>query len=249
MSARFHCSTLGRRLGQGGLAALVALSVTACKDETPAPATDVVPLDSVRGAGLTSLAALPGMPKTVQFRGVQAYQQAAKNRFAICGLVSAFADDANIFVPFVTVATQTSPPDAKPPRYEFDTHVGTTTTEASRVYAALVANCWAGGGLAPGRAPSLPPLPDNIRDPHAPDLAAAPVSAGKANARVAGQTASDGSVTIRQSANVHATPGGSTIRTAIGGTTLHVFATAPNGWYQVGDTAPFGWVHESMVSR
>jgi len=28
---------------------------------------------------------------------------------------------------------------------------------------------------------------------------------------------------------------------------LRVFAEAPGGWLEVGDTAPFGWVHGSMV--
>ena len=233
-----------------GAALLVAaLAVAGCKDEkkTAGPAGPTV--DQVRMAALQAVAALPNMPKTVNFRGVQVYTQAAARHTAVCGLVSAFADDANIFVPFVTIANQLSPPEATTPRFDFDTRVGTTTTEASRVYSAIVADCWDRGGPAPERPLALPPLPDNIADPRLPaqpDPALPAVPALRAASP--GQPAS-GTVTVRQSANVHAGPGGPSTRTVAQGMTLHIFAQAPGGWYQVGDTAPFGWVHESMLNR
>lgn len=237
-----------RILRAGGLALLV---LAGCKDEKKEAAPVGAPLAAVRSAALQSLATLPNMPKTVQFRGVQVYAQAAPRRTAICGLVSAFADDANIFVPFVTVATQVSPPEAATPRYEFDHRVGTTTTEATRVYGALVANCWDKGGPAPERPLALPPLPDNVTDPHAPGGApgGAPGSGPGATPRAGASPAATGTATVRQSANVHAGPGGPSIRTVAQGTTLHIFSQAGGGWYQVGDTAPFGWVHESMLNR
>jgi hypothetical protein len=58
-----------------------------------------------------------------------------------------------------------------------------------------------------------------------------------------------GTVIVRQSSNVHSDPKGPSIRTVQQGATLHIFGQAPGGWYQVGDTAPFGWVHESMLSK
>lgn len=227
------------RIAAGLLAG--ALAIAGCKDEQKAAAPAATPLDGVRMAVLQALAAQPGMPKTVQFRGVQAYPQAAPRRVAVCGLVSAFADDPNIFVPFVTVAKEVSPPDATTPRYEFDTRVGTSTGEASRVYSALVADCWDRGGPAPDRPPSLPPLPDTIADPRAP--------AADASHPPPPPAAPGAKVTVRQSANVHATPGGPSVRTVAQGASLRVFAQATGGWYQVGDTAPFGWVHESMLNR
>ena len=223
-----------------------ALAVAGCKDETKADVAASASLDGVRMAVLQALATRPGMPKTVQFRGVQAYTQAAPRRVAVCGLVSAFADDANIFVPFVTVAREVSPPGTATPRYEFDSRVGASTAEASRVYSALVADCWDRGGPAPERPPSLPPLPDDIPDPRMP--AADPSRpAPQATAQPAPQPGAK--VTLRQSANVHATPGGPSVRTVAQGMSLRVFAQATGGWYQVGDTAPFGWVHESMLIR
>lgn len=232
----------------------LAAALGGCKDQAkPTPPAGTAALDSARMATLEAIAAMPNMPKTVRFRGVQAYAQSAPKRTAVCGLVSAFADDPNIFVPFVTVARDTSPADAATPRFEFDTHVGTTTSEATRVYSALVANCWDRGGPAPGQPPALPPLPDNIADPRIPPADAAPLPAVAAGppkpAPARGQISADGTATVRQSANVHASPGGPNVRTVPQGMTLHIFATASGGWYQVGDTAPFGWVHESMLNR
>ena len=226
----------------------VLLACAGCKEQkAEAPAQP--PLDGVRNAVLEAVATLPNMPKSVRFQGVQSYAQAAAKRTAVCGLVSAFADDANIFVPFVTVAREVSPPDASPARYEFDTHVGSTTAEATRVYNALVTYCWDRGGPAPGQPPALPPLPDNITDPRTPVADPLPAVIVPKPPPIRGQVSADGTATVRQSANVHASPGGPNIRTVTQGASLHVFATAPGGWYQVGDTAPFGWVHESMLNR
>ncbi len=231
-----------------GARAIVVMSLLAfagCKDEQKA-APEGASLDGVRMAVLQALAAMPGMPKTVQFRGVQAYAQAVPKHVAVCGLVSAFADDANIFVPFVTVANQVSPPEARTARYEFDSRVGTSTSEATRVYGALVADCWDRGGPAAERPLALPPLPDNIPDPRLPLL---PDGGPAPHATAPGPTAASGSVTLRQSANVHSGPGGPSVRTVSQGASLHVFSQAPGGWYQVGETAPFGWVHESMLNK
>ncbi len=230
-----------------GAVLLATLAIAGCKDEKKAGPTGPSS-DTVRDAALQAVAALPGMPKTVQFRGVQTYAQALPKHTAICGLVSAFADDANIFVPFVAVANQLSPPEARTPRFEFDTRVGTTTTEATRVYSALVADCWDRGGPAAERPLALPPLPDNVPDPHLPVLPDAAVPAPRP-VPAPGQVADGGTVTVRQSANVHNGPGGPTVRTVTAGMALHVFAQSPGGWYQVGDTAPFGWVHESMLNK
>ncbi len=52
---------------------------------------------------------------------------------------------------------------------------------------------------------------------------------------------------MRQDGNLHDLPHGLTLRVLSAGTVLHVFATAPGGWLQVGDAAPEGWVHDSMV--
>jgi hypothetical protein len=55
---------------------------------------------------------------------------------------------------------------------------------------------------------------------------------------------------MRQNANIRTAPHGDTIRVAPKGSSMRVFAEAPGGWLEVGDTtAPLGWVHGSMVEH
>lgn len=39
------------------------------------------------------------------------------------------------------------------------------------------------------------------------------------------------------------------IRRMPSGSRLVVFGTAPDGWFHVGDAAPFGWIHETALQR
>ena len=56
-----------------------------------------------------------------------------------------------------------------------------------------------------------------------------------------------GRVITRQGANIRDVPTGSAVlRTVPPGTTLHVFARR-DGWVQVGEEAPVGWVYSSLV--
>jgi hypothetical protein len=55
-------------------------------------------------------------------------------------------------------------------------------------------------------------------------------------------------VLVRSPARVRAAPGGEVLRIAARGETLGVFGRAPGGWLQVGDAAPQGWVHASLLS-
>jgi hypothetical protein len=61
--------------------------------------------------------------------------------------------------------------------------------------------------------------------------------------------ATPGTVTMLQNGNLHAAPQGEVVRTVPKGTTMQVFGEAPGGWYEVGDTSPWGWVHSSLVER
>ena len=198
--------------------------------------------------------------RNAQFRGVQVWSQAVSQHWAVCGQASPFADDENIFVPFVTVVTLdgNGRSDGKP----VDSHVGISTTEADRVYVALVADCYDKGGPAPGALQSvtpLPPLPDTVANPHEPVVATAtppataapavgvPGVAASAAAAPTGPAAGDagtivlpasGAVTMRQNANVHSAPHGPPVRVVPAGTVMHVFGQAGGGWYQVAGTAP-----------
>jgi hypothetical protein len=58
-----------------------------------------------------------------------------------------------------------------------------------------------------------------------------------------------GRVITRQGANIRDVPTGSAVlRTVPRGTTLHVFARR-DGWVQVGDELPMGWVYSSLVKN
>ncbi len=251
-----------------GLAArLLAVSLLAggllagCKEEkkTAAPAPLAPGLaERVRAATEQNIRA--SRSYTVSFRGILVWSQAAPQKWAICGQVTPFQDSPDTFVPFVSVATITSPADDAATQYQFEHRIGATTSEASRVYAGLVAFCYDKGGPSAGSmrgVPPLPPLPDAVPDPKA--SAARPEAAKMAIAKPGAEAAqpsapadtipASGEVTMRQAANLRTDPHGSTIRVLPQGTPLHVFGQAAGGWYQVGDTVPWGWVHESMLSR
>jgi hypothetical protein len=59
-----------------------------------------------------------------------------------------------------------------------------------------------------------------------------------------------GVVQVRSNANLRAAPvGGSEVRGVLPqGSALRVYGRAPGGWVQVGDAAPQGWVHSSLLS-
>jgi hypothetical protein len=230
---------------RGGVVAICApLLLLGCKDEKGHAAKPAPDTDPVTQAAEGAIRAAATSPANTRFRGIQVYRQAIAQRQAVCGQVSPFADDGNIFVPFVSVVTSSGNP-GEAARYQFDTRIGASTAEASRVYAAIVAFCYDGGGPAAGQFPSAsptPPLPDAVPDP------ATPVAAARPTKATAGTPAS-GTVTVRQSANLRSDPHGASVRVVARGTSLHVFSQAPGGWVQVGDTAPEGWIHESMLDR
>ena len=249
-------------------ATLLALALlTGCKEEKHNAAPAAASLtDRVRAATEQAIGA--GAAPAPRFRGVQVYQQALPLRLAVCGQLAPFAANPGLFVPFVSIVTTPMNPDEPAPHYQFEHHIGTTTAEASRVYAAIVTYCFDQGGPAPpGPYRSVmapPPLPDSIPDlssgaapvtpaKPAPAIASAPRLQAPASPAAASLPAVDpvpaGSVTMRQNANLHADPHGASVRVVPQGTVMRVFAQAPGGWYQVGDTAPWGWVHDSMLER
>ena len=231
------------------LAGAVTLGLAACKEEKKAAAAaapDPV-VQRVRDSAEQDIQAKAAAPATIRFRGVQVYRQAAADHYAVCGQVSPFADDANIFVPFVSVVTGQA--HGEWTEYQFDQRIGTSTAEASRVYAAIVAYCFEDGGPSPSPSRSVaatPPLPSAVPEPL--DHPAGPTRGSPTPAAAAPVEAS-GTVTMRQNGNLRTDPHGASVRVIPQGTSLHVFGQAPGGWYQVGDTAPSGWVHESMLDR
>lgn len=220
-----------------------------------------------RDAGEQSVRATIPSGTRARFRGVQVYSQAMPNRFAVCGQVAPFDDDPNIFVPFVTVVADRPARAQRLPQDQFEQHVATTTSEANHVYLATVTYCYDKGGPDAGplrSVPPIPPLPNAIPTPSPaarPSLQPAPVRqptprpAPPAPPRppvpqpVPDRSATSGTVSLRRNGNLHASPHGRNVRVVAKGTVLRVFSEAPGGWYEVGGTSPWGWVHESLLQR
>ena len=209
----------------------------------------------------------------MQFRGVQVYSQSMPQRTAVCGQVSPFADDPAIFVPFVSLVTAQGGRDDRASRYAFEQYIATSTSQASRVYLAIVAYCYDRGGPIPGpyhSMTSMPPLPETIPNPlsghEPPGRATATPAAGSRPSPSAScpqaarpgnslasmpldRASASGSVSMRRNGNLRSRPQGPAVRVVLQGTTMRVFSHAPGGWLQVGDTQPRGWVHESLTER
>lgn len=229
-------------------------TLAGCKPAPKPNGSDQATLDRVRTAAEQTVRAAVGRSPALPFRGEAVHAQAAPHHWAVCGQVAPFTDDPSLFVPFVSVLSTRATGDGTD---LVEQHVGTSTGEANRVYLALVTYCYDHGGPTPGpvqSVPPMPPVPDTIADP-AQEAAAArsappPLAdAVGAPAPVADQVTAGGSVVMRQNANLHDGPHGAAIRVMPAGSVMRVFGAAPGGWYQVGDTAPLGWVHESMVTR
>ncbi|CAH2600764.1 protein of unknown function [Rhodovastum atsumiense] len=103
---------------------------------------------------------------------------------------------------------------------------------------------------SPREAPPPPPPPREVPHPPAVTPAREPTPP-KVTADTPARAPASGSVVLRQPGNLRAGPsgGGEVIRVVPRDTTLRVFGEAPGGWYQVGDAAPWGWIHSSMVQR
>jgi hypothetical protein len=144
--------------------------LSSCKEEKTGAAAAPAAFDPVRQAAEQNIRA--GTPSSAQmtFRGMQVYPQAIPQRFAVCGQVDPFPDDSRMFVPFVTIVSVLDKAADGTAQYKFEQYIGTSTTEAGRVYLAIVNYCYDKGG--PGNGPirsvmPMAPLPVGIPDPAA----------------------------------------------------------------------------------
>lgn len=206
-------------------------------------------------------------PGVARIRGVQVYQQSDTRVVAVCGQVNPTGREDQAFIPFVSVVTYAKRPDTGPPEFDVEQYVGTSNSEATRVYIEMTSRCGENGGprqVGTRRMiPPLPPLPSDLPDQiqaaqpprsgpaPAEPLVIAPASSPRASkpAEPAGSLPSGQGVTMRQAGNIRVAPvgGSQLVRVAPKGAALKVFAQAPGGWLQVGDAEPEGWVHSSLV--
>jgi len=251
----------GRPKGPAWLcgAGLVLLTLlAACDDQSAKGKPEAAEAGPARHAAEEALQAMAG--GSVAMRGVQVYRQATGQSSAVCGQVNLQPGGGESqFTLFVAVVT----PAEEGGRPAVEQHVATSSTTASRVFVEMVNRCYDGGGPQPGQRPGAPPLmppvPDRLPQatppPPAPppraSVAPAPSPAPPPSAAAPPLVASLRRVTLRQNGNLRAHPngGGTVLRVVEQGSTLNVFAEAPGGWLQVGDTEPWGWLHNSLVVR
>ena len=189
-----------------------------------------------------------------KLRGVIAHKQALGG-YAICGQVNLTGAREDPYLPFVSVVS--------PGLDRIEQFVASSSAEAMRTYVETNTRCYEEGGPTSTRSVvPLPPVPDTSnlgqeraippRLPVPAQSGAAPVPPPALPPSV-GSTPSQGAVTTTSAhpVNLRNNPagGGSVLRVIPRGTRLRVFAEAPGGWYQVGETGPEGWIHGSMFER
>jgi len=246
------------------LAIAGALLLAGCDKERCEPAAQTGAtqdqLADVRKAAENSVRASVSNPDAVQFRGAQVWPQAIKNQFAVCGQTNVYGPSSNTFVLFVAVVTRDEFGQDPARKFTAEARVGSTVTEATKVYIDTLARCFAGGGPQNQRRETMapvPPLPDDVKSvltaTSAPAAVTPPASPQPQNVAaaqpVSAATPASGTVVMRQAGNIRTSPQGGTIRVEPAGKELRVFGEAPGGWLQIGDSEPNGWVHSSLVQR
>lgn len=165
-------------------------------------------------------------PQAVRLRRVEVFRQSLPGVVAVCGQVSPNGAEA-AFTDFVAVAGT----EEGGVRVQ-ELHLADTPGGASRTRAESWLRCTDETRRLDVAAPPPPSPP-----------AARPVQ-GEAGAVPTGLT-----VTMRQGGNLRSAPDANSpvIRTLPRGTVARVFGQPRGNWYQIGDTAPWGWMHLSML--
>jgi len=183
-----------------------------------------------------------------RLRGVAAHRQVLGG-YAVCGQVNLSGAAEDPYLPFVSLVG--------PDRERVEQFVAFGSAEATRTYVETNTRCFDGGGPTSARSVvPLPPVPDTS-EAAAPAEASprppAPAPPPALPTPSAGSLPAQGSVTTTSAhpVNLRNTPagGGAVLRVVPRGTRLRVFAEAPGGWYQLGESEPAGWIHGSMLER
>lgn len=235
-----------------GLAPLLILA--ACDDDKQSSSASRTPSSAAVKVAQARLGQDNGGGE-VQLRGVQVYTQAKDGLTAVCGQVKVNPQASGAaFTLFVSIAAEK--PDSNGALAITEQYVATDGPSASRVFVETLRRCYPEGGptttqraAAP---PPMPPVPEHLPAvaESSPQPPASPVASQNAttDAAVPGE---GGHVTMQQNGNLRSHPngGGEVLRVINRGADLSVFAQAPGGWLQVGDSQPWGWIHASLVSR
>ena len=192
---------------------------------------------------------------SAKLRGVVAHRQVLGG-YAVCGQVNLTGAAEDPYLPFVSVVS--------PNGERIEQFVAFSSMEATRTYVETNTRCFDGGGPTSARSVlPLPPVPDtsspaplaaaSSRTPASALLPADGVPPSPLPVPTTGSMPAQGSVTTTSAhpVNLRSSPtgGGTVLRVVPRSTRLRVFAEAPGGWYQVGETDPNGWIHGSMLER
>jgi len=241
-------------LRRAGLA-FILLSLLACDENSGIKGPEAARAEAARRMVEGALRETAG--GRIVTRGVQVYAQAAEGSSAVCGQVNLQpASGAGLFTLFVAIVTPEGGAE-QGGRYMVEQHVATSSTTASRVFVEMVSRCYEGGGPQPGQRagapPPMPPVPDRLPTPGmaAPEAQATPGGTPALAPTAHAPEMGGRQVTLRQGGNlrVHPHGGGAVLRIVPQGTRLRVFGEAPGGWLQVGDSEPWGWMHDSLMVR
>lgn len=257
----------GRGTARLAAALIAAALASGCDDKQQQAASSFDTTAHARRVAEEGILARVGRRGAV-LRAVQVYRQALAGTVTVCGQINPSGRGDDAYVPFVSIVTYEEVPEQGQPRFQLVQHLADSSAAATRVYVEMVSRCFEGGGPRDARTvQTLPPLPSGL--PHASDLphageempalppglgqqpaaSAAPTAAATTAVTAPPLASSRSNVTTRQHANLRASPagGGAVLRVVPPASSLRVFGEAPGGWYQVGDTEPWGWIHGSLL--
>jgi len=215
-------------------------------------------------------------PDSVRFRGEQVYPQAAASHVAVCGqvdvsggfvpFVALIGTSGDGFVqPYQVVEIHVAATIRDADRTYIETvarcwsgggpqtllHGSITTVPPLPEHpdALLRTAVPVAAPPAPESQPDVVVQPRVAVAPVPPSASAVPPAAAETGDADEAPAGTVRTVTMRQDANIRTVPHGNAVGVAPRGSSLRVFSEAPGGWLEVGETAPFGWIHGSMVEQ
>jgi hypothetical protein len=207
----------------------------------PAPAADPAEVAAVR-----VLRARLRSPDAAEFRGVRVFPSADGGERAVCGRILApdLPGGAVEFVARVLLRGGERPGTQPMVILEEGPGVIRATAGAQQRYCRIAP--------PPGALPAPAPPADSapLLSERLPRESLAGASMPVVASQGGGLAPPLGAAVVRTPANLRAGPGGGApvLSTLPRGLAVTVFGRAPGGWLQVGDTAPWGWVHASLMA-
>lgn len=214
----------------------------------------------------------------MRLRAIQVYGQQIAGTYAVCGQVNPTGAVSDPFIPWVAVVTMQDGSPGRASLVIGMSNVEASRVYIESIERCFEGGGpRSGQGQAVGALPPLPSDTVLMQQSGHPSIPATPAPMAPApNANPGTQTGANtpaapqpgpspvpppvveapaGTGTVTTTAahpvNIRSNPGGggAVVRVVPRASSLRVFGEAPGGWLQVGEDAPFGWVHESVLDR